>query len=322
MGETRLNTAVIPVAALATIAIVGATFAQERSEIKEEPQSSELVEDSRYLRVGAWNIKKLGHGEKKDYSSVARIIDGHFDVLAVVEVMQEKREYPGFDNLLGFLGKNWDGIVTSEPRPNTNSGNAEYYAIFYRNNRVAMCDDWIALVHYEDNDGSGTEQTLDKFAREPAYACFHADRKGEKTGFDFILAAYHARWNGGNKDEIAEEVANIPEVFAAMLEAREDEKDIILAGDFNLNPDRLGRVTKREITISGNSSTLNTHGELTGNIYDYVLVHDPHATTEMREQPRIIDVRSEVGSNLEFFENISDHLPVVAIFLTGRPDDD
>jgi len=39
------------------------------------------------LRLGGWNIKKLGHGSRKDYPAVARVIEDNFDIVAVVEVM-------------------------------------------------------------------------------------------------------------------------------------------------------------------------------------------------------------------------------------------
>lgn len=91
------------------------------------------------LRLGAWNIKKLGHNNGKDYPLVADIIEDRFDVLAVVEVMQRQGAHPGYDELLAALGTGWAGMVTAAPRPNTTSGSAEFYAVLYRTSRAAPC---------------------------------------------------------------------------------------------------------------------------------------------------------------------------------------
>ena len=40
------------------------------------------------LRLGEWNVKKLGHGTK-DFALVAKIINENFDIVAIVEVMQK-----------------------------------------------------------------------------------------------------------------------------------------------------------------------------------------------------------------------------------------
>src|SRR5438128_2422537 len=51
--------------------------------------SSELVPvmeaTSTTIRLGSWNTKKLGHGTKKDFQGMAHIIEGNFDIVAIVE---------------------------------------------------------------------------------------------------------------------------------------------------------------------------------------------------------------------------------------------
>ena len=90
-----------------------------------------------YLRSGAWNLKKLGHGEAKDFSLIGQIIKENFDLVAIIEVMQKQHAHPGYDVLMQALGEGWGGLVTDTPRPNTGSGNAEYYAIAYRQSEVS-----------------------------------------------------------------------------------------------------------------------------------------------------------------------------------------
>lgn len=66
---------------------------------------STIIPADTLLRLGAWNIKKLGHNNDKDFATVAQIIEDHFDILAVVEVMQKQRAHPGYDELMATLGR-------------------------------------------------------------------------------------------------------------------------------------------------------------------------------------------------------------------------
>lgn len=274
------------------------------------------------LRLGAWNIKKLGHGTHKDFAMVAEIIETNFDIVAIIEVMQKARGHPGYDELVAQLGSGWTGMVTEEPRPKTNSGSAEFYAIMYRPEKVRPCDGREGLVFHQDNDGSGAGAQPDLFVREPAFSCFEAVNARGPTAFDFVLAAYHARWSDGATDEIATEVSHLDDVFTAMAASRPGEGDLIVAGDFNLVPADFEEATGRGIPISGTGSTLNNQGQRTENLYDHLVVFDLAATAEIVGVPEIIDVRSVASDLRTFFQTISDHLPIVARFRTEGPDDD
>ncbi len=144
------------------------------------------------LRLGAWNLKKLGHGSSKDYSTIAGIINDSFDILTVIEVMQKDHSHPGYDALLQALGSSWSGIITSTPRPNTAAGDAEFYAILYRPTAVAPCSSTTQLEYFPDNEGGPQGTGVDRFIREPAFACFATVSESGTRGWDFILAAYHA----------------------------------------------------------------------------------------------------------------------------------
>ncbi len=274
------------------------------------------------IRIGAWNIKKLGHGSSKDYGRVAAIIASEFDILAVVEVMQKQRGHPGLDRLHAAMGPGWEAMVTPSPRPATSAGHAEFYAILYNSSVIRPCEGFDELTFHMDNDGSPDGSGEDLFSREPAYGCFEVPLTDGSIGVDFLIAAYHARWAGGNKGAIAGEVGHITDVFRAMATAKPGEFDLFIAGDFNLVPAALSRATSRSVDTQGNGSTLNTHGELTSNVYDHFLVWDSAASSELVGAPAIIDVRGEESSNRDFFKTVSDHLPVRAYLRAEGPDDD
>ena len=111
-------------------------------------------------------------------------------------------------------------------------------------------------------------------------------------------------------------------MFRAMSEARPGEKDLIMAGDFNLTPPNMEEALGSRAGMTGQGATLNASGARTKNSYDYILLHDAEATSEMTERPTIIDVRGIAADVATFRDSVSDHLPVVAVFKTDGEDDD
>lgn len=274
------------------------------------------------LRLGTWNVKKLGHGSSKDYSMVAGIINENFDILTLIEVMQKGQGHPGYDALLQELGGSWSGIISKTPRPGTAAGDAEFYAILYRPAAVRPCVDGPTLQYFPDNDGSSQGTGADLFVREPAFACFETLSIAGTKGWDFILAAYHATWADGNEDMIVKEADQLSQVFAAMMHARPNEADLIIAGDFNLTPEVLKEHSTAADKTTGTGSTLNSSGARTANLYDHLLVSDSHATSELVLSAQVLDVRKRASTNKMFYKTVSDHLPIVGRFFRNRSDDD
>lgn len=274
------------------------------------------------LRLGTWNIKKLGHGTSKDYSMVAGIINENFDILTLIEVMQKGQGHPGYDALLQELGSSWAGVISETPRPSTTAGDAEFYAILYRSAAIQPCADGPTLQYFPDNDGTSHGTGPDLFVREPAFACFETVSTAGTRGWDFILAAYHATWADGDEDIIVEEVDNLSQVFAAMKHARPSEADLFVAGDFNLTPEVLKEHSPAADKTTGTGSTLNSSGVRTANLYDHLLVSDERATSELVMSAQVIDVRGKTSTNKMFYKTVSDHLPIVGRFSRNRSDDD
>lgn len=285
--------------------------------IPDEPAEKEAKEYS--VRLGSWNVKKLGHGGKKDYAKLASVIDKNFDILAIIEVMQKGGEHPGYEALMNALGAAWTGQVTDTPRPATASGDAEYYAIIWRASTLRPCAGWDGLRHFVDNDGGKDGKGDDLFVREPAFGCY-AFGPAEKPAGDFILAAYHATFQGNAK--IDAEVGHLGDVFAAMQAAWPEEKDHIIVGDFNRVPSQVAKLLpKFADRTTGSGSTLNGSGNITANLYDHIIVRDPAATAEMQGNATVLDVRSVAGSQTEYFSTMSDHLPIVVVMKAEKDDD-
>lgn len=274
------------------------------------------------IRLGTWNIKKLGHGATKDYSAVAAVINDHFDVLTVIEVMQKSRGHPGYDAIIQALGPSWAGMITSTPRPNTGAGDAEFYAILYRPTILSPCVGSADLEYFDDNDGGPQGIGYDKFVREPAFGCFEAMSETGAKGWDFVLGAYHATWADADTDRICSEASHLGDVYSAMRVAHPGEQDLFIAGDFNLTPADLDGLVAASDMTTGMGSTLNTKGERTANRYDHVLLHDSVATKELALKAQVIDVRKYAASPKLFYQTVSDHLPVTGRFVRYAEDDD
>ena len=272
------------------------------------------------LRLGSWNIKKLGYGSSKDYMKVAQAIEDNFDIIVVVEVMQKQHKHGGYDDLLKELGNGWKGFITNEPRPMNTRKSPEYYAVLYRPSLVRPCEGWDTMIHYVDNDGSDQGLGEDKFSREPAFTCFEAPTNNSTIGFDFILAAYHATFK--NKTAIKAEARHLHEVFESMRVIRSGEKDLIIAGDFNLVPNQLAAETGMGVTTIGAGSTINRSGKVTKNLYDHMLIDDVAATKEQKGNAEVLDIMNISSNGIYFYKNISDHLPIISYFDVSGVDDD
>lgn len=280
---------------------------------------SQVVPDAdEHIRLGAWNIKKLGHGSSSDFPLIAQVINSNFDILAVVEVMQKQGGHQGYDRLITELGPGWQGQVTATQRPRTSSGQSEFYAVLYRQSLVSPCVGWSTLIYHTENDGSPTGSGPDHFSREPAFGCYVVSM----SGIDFLLAAYHAKWAGGNSTEIANEVSHLPEVFTSMTTARPNEGDLLIVGDFNLVPAKLHQTISYADRTNGSGSTLNYLGQRTGNLYDHLIVHDESASSELIGNAEVLDIRNVAADEQTFYSTVSDHLPIVIRMRASGADDD
>lgn len=272
------------------------------------------------LRLCSWNLKKLGHGDAKDYPTIAAILDSECDAAVVIEVMQKGGTHPGYDALLDALGRSWSGLVTDRPRPNTTSGNSEFYAVVWRASALDTCEGWDDLRYVTDDDGAIVGADMDFFSREPAYACFALVTPAGEV--DFLLGAYHAIWGDGKEATIAAEVEHLDSAVDEMMTPLPGERDALLLGDFNIAPARLAELSTLTDWTEGTGSTLNSTGARTQNLYDHLLVWDPSATPELGPQAEVLDVRHWAASDEAFFDTVSDHLPIRVVLTPSSPDDD
>ena len=277
------------------------------------------------LRLGSWNIEKLGQETDTDYSIIAAVVEENFDVLGVAEVMVADGGHPGYDRMISDLGPGWDGFVTARPRPDALESWAEYYAVLWRRSVVRPCEGWSGMIYHPDNPGGPAGTGTNYFSREPAFVCLEAgfDMDGEEgtVGFDLVLAVYHALYASGDTAVTMAEVDHLDEVLASMGAAAPGEGDLVIVGDFNLEKADIEALVAATVITEGTGSTLNDSGNLSSNLIDNVLIRDPSTTSECMGPATVLDVRSLASSKLAFLETVSNHLPIVAPFRVHEDDD-
>ncbi|HYE17310.1 MAG TPA: endonuclease/exonuclease/phosphatase family protein [Tepidisphaeraceae bacterium] len=254
------------------------------------------------IRVATWNLRKFADRDKPgqhppDLLTIARIIkDAQFDVLAIQEV--QAAGPPTLQKLRRQLNEPWRHAVTAV------TGNNERYGFLYRADRVELLEE----PRLYDGPEAGV------FDRVPAIAKFRAGQ------FDFVLLTAHL-WYGDKANNSRRRAEAAALLRIAQQLAAGPEKDVIVLGDFN------------EMRASGNLpqfeaagfAKLNAEPTNLGSteVYDNVLI-DRRPTREFAGAAGVIrfDELYTAGDDKRAAEEISDHRPVWAQFMTAGPDDD
>lgn len=297
----------------------------EEMQDEQAPSAVDSTEDTQALRVGAFNIRRLGLEPGTDIALVSELIESNFDLVGVVEVMHTGNDtHAGYDALLNALGPGWAGQITDTKRPNLNTNFAEFYAVFRRAARVSVCDAFPNLTYHPDADGTRAQSDrADLFLREPAFGCYRVqDPETQRTGFDFVLGVYHARWGSGAVDDIAAEIVHLDKVFAHQRALHPEERDFLLVGDFNLDAGVLSKLVRAVPLVQEGGTTLNQRGGRSSNQRDHILALDLAHTQEFLGLAEVLDLRGAAGALPNYLTRVSDHLPVRALFDGSAIDDD
>lgn len=276
------------------------------------------AEDTPPVRVGCWNVRKLGFEQGKDIAGIAAIIEQNFDLVGLLEIMWSKDD-AAFVALLEQLGPAWQVQRTSTPRPNLSSPQSEYYAVAARSAVIAPCAEFPQLALVADGDGSDASEHRGVFLREPAFGCYRV--RAQAADNDFLLAVYHAEWGEGQPDAIASEVVHIDSVFETMRVRFPLEKELFIVGDFNLLPEQLVPLTSASDRSDAQGSTLDAQGNISDRLYDHLLALGDASNQALLDDAKVLDVRSEAFDPKAFRSTVSDHLPLVAQLRAARDDD-
>lgn len=263
--------------------------------------------------VAAYNIQWLGqNGYDHDVTKLAKVIK-HFDVCGIIEVKREDRLKDLVKALEDETNEDWGyvyGVRTHRPLGRYH----EAYAAVWRKDRAELGDGVVG----------GFWDMEEAFRNDPYIVSFKAGN------FDFSLALIHTRWSDDEEGNRKDEVLMLSEHINWMRDFLTDQ-DIILAGDFNYpgNDNNMTTLVEdADLTQLDNDEKTTFKRDYSdyASSYDHIYITNT-VLEDYKNKSSVIDVTKLIyGSNSESNmekskKELSDHLPVWAIFKRNVPDD-
>ena len=258
------------------------------------------------LRLATWNIRIMSDKSRTDteLSQIAKTL-ADYDFIAIVELRDEtvlKRT----QRILAQMGKAYDYQFS----PAVGRGVKERYAFLYKPERVSVVREGELYPDAVDDK--------DDFMRDPYWATFRAG------DFDFSIIAVHVVWGEEVADRKAE-VKALADVYRYVQGANGDEDDVLLVGDFNLNPNDEESYSQimaipsmtRVFELPQKSHIRDT--SLYDNIFfqtDFVKEYLGRSGIDKFDETDFGN--DDKAANLA----VSDHRPIWAVFGTNLEDDD
>ncbi len=278
------------------------------------------------IRLGTFNLENFDGLNAQKVGAVSQIIERNFDAIGLQEVspiaavkLKEK---------LNQSGKSWEFILGE-------TGGKQRVSLFYRQDLIAAQK----VTEWRQVNITGT-------LRSPLVTYIKTGKKDGKS-FDFTLVVLHQKGGGGNEadrirqnqsDRLRQEVDNYQQ-------NSQSDPDLILLGDFNsptwadqnrgLRDAPLTFLTKA-IETDAQENCLKKRGQPkttdgrprfsnrgTGCVIDHIAISKSPKGAEAEYIPQsilILDPQKDLGfdSDRTYFDKVSDHLPVRAIFRTNQ----
>lgn len=270
--------------------------------------------------VASYNIKWLGQTQH-DPNKLAIVIE-KFDVCGILEVKAESEVAQLVKALEQKTNKDWGyvyGIRTHRPdsrKAKIYNRYHEAYAAVWRRDRVQLGDGIISNIW----------DIEEVYRNDPFIVSF------KRQNFDFALFLVHTRWSDDTDGQRQQEVKMLSE-HINWLSSFLQEQDIILAGDFNYDGNDV--IMKKMATAAGmkqidKNAKSTFKNDFTGyaSSYDHIYINEPNTTEFIQGQCAILDATKLVYGNNNIANmkksksELSDHLPVWAVFDVTQEDDD
>ena len=242
--------------------------------------------------IASFNTLRLGKN-KKDYYQFSRILS-KFDLIGLQEVMNENSLKILKGNLEKITGEKWEYHISEKPAGGGEY--KEYFAYIWKKEKVSM----------KETAGYYQEKKSSDFEREPYGVWF---KVGE---FDFVYVLAHSIYGKKERERILEASRYILvyEFFQGKFPL---EKDVIIAGDFNLPADNrgfrklLGHSEQVEYILNPNADLTTLGKKSLVNPYDNFFL----SRKRIKEFTGRYGVYNYIKNNYEEIKAyISDHLPI------------
>ncbi|MCF7927503.1 MAG: endonuclease/exonuclease/phosphatase family protein [Spirochaetales bacterium] len=264
-------------------------------------QSRELpVTVDHEISIATFNIRIFSDGSRNEHelSAICDILK-HFDLIALQEVRDEQI----LKRTVAMLKRDYDLGYEYIVSPPVGRGITERYAFLYRDDRIELFRKTYMISDEKDY-----------FIREPYVAGFRAGN------FDFFVMTIHIIY-GDSIRQRRGEVRLLDLLYKGMLVELEGEKDLLLAGDFNLPPDDEAFTGLDRITDPVNPILPTS---IRDRLYDNIRFspeHTGNAEFTGRWGVYFFDEIEYDNDDRKASLAVSDHRPLWAVFDTRRDDD-
>ena len=267
-----------------------------------------IDEEETTVKVSAFNIQIFGRSKRQKEAVMTVLVDivREFDLVLVQEIRDSSEQTASYflQKINEAKGPKYD-FTRSERLGRTTS--KEAYAYFYNTETVEFIlgSDYV----YDDVD--------DVFEREPYVASFRSEN------FDFTVVGIHTK-----PDDAYAEIGNLTSVVSSIEIRNQNEKDIIVMGDFNADGDYFNeddfsnpfRDSKFNWLVTNDMDTMTK----TDYTYDRIVVLNSTLNHEyIVGSAGVFYFDNLYGiSNMTLITEISDHYPIFAEFSNNLVDDD
>lgn len=273
------------------------------------------------IRIGTFNLQNFDGVNNQKLAAVSKIIEGNFDVIGLQEISAI-----GAEKLKGSLPK-WEFILGE-------TGNKQRVAVFYRRDLLIAQ----RITEWRSVNITGT-------LRSPLVTYLKTNsQNNDSRVFDFTLVVLHQKGGGGKEsDRIRQNQSDRLGQEVKQYQANpQSDPDLILLGDFNspswadqnrgLRDLPIAFLTKA-IETDAKENCLKKRGQPkfadgrlrfsnrgTGCVIDHIAVSQlPKGAEEeyIANSVQILAPQKDLGfsSDRQFFSEVSDHLPVRAVFM-------
>ena len=266
--------------------------------------------------VASYNIKWIGQ-TKHDFKKLAKVI-ANFDVCGIIEVKKENAIAELTRQLEILTNKDWGytyGFRTTNPAGNY----YEAYAAIYRRDRVQLGDGIISNIC----------DPKEAYRNDPYVVSF------KRGNFDFAIFLVHTRWSNdddGTREKEVQEIAAQVEFFQKVTK----ERDLLIMGDFNYpGTSTVMKEMANDIAfVQCDLDPLTTFKKdcsAYANAYDHIYVSKKktagnkeyiEGSAQAFDVTHYIYGNNSTSSMKKSKSDLSDHLPVFAVFKTNLRDDD
>ncbi len=255
----------------------------------------------RPLMIGTFNVQRFGESKmgKPDVMKHLRELALPFDVLAIQEVVSKDvkiiQEFvtklnDEYNVQFNYITSPWLGDTSYKER----------YAFIYDTSRLTLLEQPFVLSDPEN-----------KLHREPLVARFAVRADESENPFTFVLVNVHT-----DPDVAVAEmdfISDLVNVLQSTYAGQED--DLMILGDFNLDPKKIFEDTKfagRTDWASVLDPTVMTNTAGTKSYHN--ILFSPSRTEEFLNRKGVINFKQKFALTDDSAKEISDHMPVWAAF--------